>query len=47
MSHVHCKSARELFAQSSTESLPPLGSLTADVELTGNNSGCRADFVVV
>ncbi|XP_068758051.1 uncharacterized protein [Montipora capricornis] len=41
------KSARELFAYGGTEPLPTLGTFTADVSLTGNNSGCRADFVVV
>ena len=42
-----CKSARELFAYSSTEPLPTLGTFTADVMLNGNSNGCRADFVVV
>ena len=41
------KSARELFAYGGTEPLPTLGTFTAEVSLTGNNSGCRADFVVV
>ena len=41
------KSARELFAHDGTEPLPNLGTFTADVSLTGNNCGCRADFVVV
>ena len=41
------KSARELFAYCGTEPLPTLGTLTTDVSLTGNNSGRRADFVVV
>ena len=41
------KSARELFAYGGTEPLPTLGTFTADVSLTANNSGCRADVVVV
>ena len=41
------KSARELFAYGGTEPLTTLGTFTADVSLTGNKSGCRADFVVV
>ena len=41
------KLARELLAYGGTELLPTLGTFTADVSLTGNNSGCRADFVVV
>ena len=41
------KSARELFAYGGTEPLPTLGTFTADVSLTGNKGGCRADFVVV
>ena len=40
------KSAREHFAYLGTEPLPTLGTFTADVTLTGNNSGCRADFMV-
>ena len=40
------KSARELFAYGGTEPLPTLGAFTADVLLTGNNCGCRADFMV-
>ena len=42
-----CKSARELFAYGGTEPLPTLGTPSADVILTGNNSDCRATFVVV
>ena len=30
-----------------TELLPTLGTFTANASLTGYNSGCRADFVVV
>ena len=41
------KSARELFAYGGMEPLPTLGTFTADVSLTGNKSGCRADFMVV
>ena len=41
------KSARQLFAYGGTEPLPTLGTFTADVMLTGNSNGCRADFVVV
>ena len=41
------KSARQLFSYSGTEPLPTLGTFTADVMLTGNSNGCRADFVVV
>ena len=39
--------ARELFAYGGMEPLKTLGTFTADALLTGNNSGCRADFVVV
>ena len=42
-----CKSVRELFTYGGTEPLPTLGIFTADVWLTGNYTGCRADFVVV
>ena len=42
-----CRSARELFAYGGTELLPTFGTFSADVSLTGNNSGCRADFVLV
>ena len=47
---INCESrmsARELFAYGGAEPLPTLGTFTADVSLTGNKSGCRADFVVV
>ena len=40
------KSARELFAYGGTEPLPTLGTFTADVMLTENNTHCRADFMV-
>ena len=42
-----CMPARELFAYGGMEPLKTLGTFTADALLTGNNSGCRADFVVV
>ena len=42
-----CKSARELFAYGGREPLPTLGIFSADVSPTGNNTGCRADFLVV
>ena len=41
------KSARELFAYGGMEPALTLGTFTADVSLTGNNSGCRADVVAV
>ena len=41
------KSSEELFVFGGTEPLPTLGIFTADVMLPVNNSGCRADFVVV
>ena len=41
------KSARELFPNGGREPLPTLGIFSADVSLTGNNTGCRADVVVV
>ena len=36
-------SARALFAYGSTEPLTTLGTFTADVSLTGSNSGYRVD----
>ena len=47
---INCEShqsARELFAYGGAEPLPTLGIFNADVLLTGNNTGCRADFVEV
>ena len=41
------KSAKALFAYGGTEPLPTLGTLTADVTLSGSSNGCTADFVVV
>ena len=45
INYESCKSARELFVYGSTEPLPTFGTFTADISLTGNNSGCRACFV--
>ena len=42
------KTARELYADGSTEPLPTLGTCIADVVLSdNNNTGCTADFVVI
>ena len=41
------KSATTLYAYGGKEPLPILGTLTADVMLAGDETGCRANFVVV
>ena len=41
------KSATTLYAYGGKEPLPTLGTFTADVMLAGDETGCRADFVVV
>ena len=41
------KSATTLYAYGGKEPLPTLGTLTADVKLAGDETGCRANFVVV
>ena len=41
------KSATTLYAYGGKEPLPTLGTFTADVILAGDETGCRADFVVV
>lgn len=41
------KSARELFAYGGTESLPTLGTFTADVMLAGIENAGKANFVVI
>lgn len=45
--HESRKSARKVFAYGGTQPLPTIGTFTADVMLTGNNNGCRADFVLI
>ena len=41
------KSATTLYPYGGKEPLPTLGTFTADVMLAGDETGCRADFVVV
>ena len=41
------KSATALYTYGGKERLPTLGTFTADVMLAGDETGCRANFVVV